>query len=338
MSHDSDLVGLFQEIAPTIGAKLTIEPSYRSSGMLEFRNGSVLFFRNNHLNINVTGNVRMVADKAFLSTFLAGLGFAVLPETTVSRHDIDRGVIAPARLEQVLQFAAKNGWRTVVKPNSLSQGRGVRVTLDREQLLGAVSDTLAIDRVCIVQQYCAMPEYRLVVLKGSVLQAYRRQPMTVTGDGSSTISELVKRKTAALSTDRGEDGDPGAWSTATRILASSGRLMSQAAAAGENIVVADIANLSAGGEAVDVINSLHPRWTALAIELTRKCGLLLCGIDIFIDDITDGDSNYRVIELNSAPGLDDYLLQGDAQRQRVLALYQDVLEAAATAIFAAATN
>lgn len=331
MSLDSDLVALFKEIAPAIGATLKIEPTYHRSGMLQFRNGSVLFFRNNHLNINVAGNARMAADKSFLSFFLAGMGFRVLPEVTISRYEIDRGVIDPMKLEQVLEFAAENGWRTIVKPNGLSQGRGVQATIDREQLLSAISETLARDRVCIVQQYCAMPEYRLVVLDGSLLQAYRRQPMTVIGDGASTIADLVKRKMATLSNDRGEQYTAGFLSTAARTLASGRRSMTDIAAPGEPVVVADIANLSAAGEAIDVAALLHPRWIALAVELTSRCGLRLCGVDIFIDDISQGDSDYRVIELNSAPGLDDYLLQGDAQKARVLALYRRVLETAATA-------
>jgi D-alanine-D-alanine ligase-like ATP-grasp enzyme len=338
MSYDSDLVTLFEEIAPAIGATLKTEPKYRRSGMLHFRNGSVLFFRNNHLNINVASNARMAADKSFLSFFLAGMGFRVLPEITVSLYDMHQGAVEPLKLERVFQFAAQNGWRTIVKPNALSQGRGVRVTVDRQQLLSAILDTLAIDRVCIVQQYCTMPEYRLVVLKGSVLQAYRRQPMTVTGDGSSTIADLVRRKMEALARDRREDSAPGLLSTATRILASSGRYTTDIASAGEEIVVADIANLSAGGEAMDVANSLHPGWIALAVDLAKRCGLLLCGVDVFINDISDGNSDYRVIELNSAPGLDDYALQGKPQRARVLALYQKVLETAAIAISAAAAS
>jgi D-alanine-D-alanine ligase-like ATP-grasp enzyme len=220
----------------------------------------------------------------------------------------------------------------------MSQGRGVRLTLERQQLLGAISDTLAIDRVCIVQQYCTMPEYMLVVLKGSVLQAYRRQPMTVTGDGSLTIEQLVRRKVEALSRTRREDSGPELFATATRILASRARHMTDVASAGEEIAVAETANLSAGGEAIDVMQSLHPRWIALAADLATRCGLLLCGIDIFIDDIGDSTSDYRVIELNSAPGLDDYLFQGEAQRMRVSALYRKVLETAATAMSAAAAS
>jgi glutathione synthase/RimK-type ligase-like ATP-grasp enzyme len=338
MSLDSDLVTLFEEIGPSIGATLKIEPVYQRSGMLEFNNGSVLFFRNNHLNVNVASNARMASDKSFLSYFLSGMGFRVLPEITVSRHDLKPRAIEPSKLEKILQFAARHGWRTIVKPNALSQGRGVRVTSDRQQLLGAISDTLAIDRVCIVQQYCTMPEYRLVVLKGELLQAYRRQPMTVEGDGSSTIEQLLRRKLEALSSGRSEDNAPELFSTATQVLRFKDRHMADVASIGEQVVVAETANLSAGGEASDVMQLLHPRWKDLAVDIAKRCSLLLCGIDIFIDGVSNGNSDYRVIEVNSAPGLDDYLLQGEGQKARVSQLYKKVLQTAACAMSAAAAS
>ena len=338
MSHDSNLVELFEEIAPAIGATLTVEPSYRRSGMLEFSNGSVLFFRSNHLNINAAGNARMARDKSFLSHFLAAMGFRTLPEITVSRHDLDQGVISPSKLGNVLQFAAENGWRTIVKPNAMTQGRGVRIATDRQPLLDAIFDTLTIDGVCIVQQYCPMPEYRLVVLNGKLIQAYERKPMTITGDGSSTVEKLLQQKSNAISTSRGENNAPELFSAAVRVLKSAGRQLHDVAGAGERIAVAATANLSAGGEATGAMQLLHPHWKALAVDLARRCGLLLCGIDIFIEDIGDDGCDYRVIEANSAPGLDDYLFHGEAQKARVLALYREVLETAASAMSGAAAN
>lgn len=334
MSYDSDLVAIFKELAPAMGAALTVEPSYQRSGMLEFRNGSVLFFRNNHVNINVAGNARMARDKSFLSRFLAGMGFCVLPEVTVSRYDLDRGVIAPPKLDDIFRFAALNGWRTIVKPNAGTQGRGVRFTADRQQLLEAVKTTLEMDGVCIVQQYCNMPEYRLVVLNGRVMQAYARKPMTITGDGSSTVKDLLRQKTDATSRDRNEDTSSELFSMAERVLKSAGRRIDDIAHLDEQIVVAEIANLSAGGVATCAMQSLHPRWQALAVDLARRCGLLLCGVDIFIHDGSDDRSDYRVIEVNSAPGLDDYLFHGEVQKARILAFYREVLEAAASSAVA----
>jgi glutathione synthase/RimK-type ligase-like ATP-grasp enzyme len=331
MSYDSDLISLFEEIAPAVGATCDVEPLHRRAGKLQFGNGSVLFFRKNHLNVNRAGNARMAADKSFLSTFLAGMGFRTLPEVTISRFDLKRGTIDPAKRSQVSQFAAQNNWLTVVKPNAMSQGRGVRMTGDQKQLFDSILETLAVDRVCIVQQYCPMPEYRLVVLRDCLLQAYRRQPMTVVGNGFSSIEELVRTKLKTLSESRHEDFSPDLFLNISRTVNCKGRRVTDVATLGERIVVADTANLSAGGEATDVAGSLNPKWADLAVELARKCGLLLAGVDIFIDDISDGNSDYRVIELNSAPGLDDYLFQGSVQKSRVLALYQRVLETVATA-------
>jgi D-alanine-D-alanine ligase-like ATP-grasp enzyme len=171
----------------------------------------------------------------------------------------------------------------------------------------------------------------LVVLRDCLLQAYRRQPMTVVGNGFSSIEELVRTKLKTLSESRHEDFSPDLFLNISRTVNCKGRRITDVATLGERIVVADTANLSAGGEATDVAGSLNPKWADLAVELARKCGLLLAGVDIFIDDISDGNSDYRVIELNSAPGLDDYLFQGSVQKSRVLALYQRVLETVATA-------
>jgi glutathione synthase/RimK-type ligase-like ATP-grasp enzyme len=338
MSLDSDLVALFTEIAPQVGARLTVEPTYRRGGILEFGNGAVLFFRANSVNVNVAGNVRMARDKSFLSSFLAGMGFRVLPEIAVARDEVRRGAIAAGKRAQVLAFAEQNGWRVIVKPNGLSQGRGVRLITDRELLIGTIADTLKLDRVCIVQQPCAMPEYRLVVLQGVLLQAYQRRPLRVRGDGTSTLAELASRARAALAHRRGEASPPQFLATTARMLAANGRALTDVPAAAEEIVVADIANLAAGGEAVDVMQVVHPRWVALAADLARRCGLMLCGVDLFVADIGDGGSDYRVIELNGAPGLDDFVLEGDAQRQRVAALYRTVLQTAAATLIVSRNN
>lgn len=337
MSFDSDLVALFETIAPQIGATLTVEPTYRRAGRLRFANGAVLFFRKNHLNINPASNARMTADKAYLSSFLHQMGFGVLAETTFAARDLRRSGTAAARMAETLAFAETVGWPVIVKPNSKSQGRSVQLVGDPTSLRQAVLGILQTDTVCIVQQYCAMPEYRLVVLNGSLIQAYRRTPLSVTGDGSTAVGALVSRRVAAIAGRRQEAGDA-ILDNARRVMAAKGIAEHQIIPAGVHVVVSDTANLSAGGEAVDVSGLLHPDWARLAVKLARQCGLLLCGVDMFIDDIGAPAGAYRVIELNSSPGLDDYLLEHDAQRKRVEDLYRSVLQVAAAAGSAVVTR
>jgi D-alanine-D-alanine ligase-like ATP-grasp enzyme len=47
------------------------------------------------------------------------------------------------------------------------------------------------------------------------------------------------------------------------------------------------------------------------VSATRDMGLRLCGVDIMTDDITrslvENNDNYTIIEMNGAPGLDNYI-------------------------------
>ena len=54
----------------------------------------------------------------------------------------------------------------------------------------------------------------------------------------------------------------------------------------------------------------------------------MCGIDIIADDLTDNDNkNYSIIEINSAPGLDNYLYNDKKkQEEYVDSLYEEVFD------------
>jgi D-alanine-D-alanine ligase-like ATP-grasp enzyme len=274
----------------------------------------------------------MARDKSYLSRFLASSGFSVLPETTIARRDVKNGAINPSKWEDIAGFADRQGWHTVVKPNGMSGGRGVRITKNRAQLLEAISCTLEMDSVCIIQQFCEMPEYRVVVLKGKVIQAYRRKPMTIIGDGHSTYESILTGRIQKIATDRNEGGLGELLSASRQKLEADGYELNDIAPPNERIVLSETSNLSTGGEADDVMPVLHPRWRDLSADIAGSCGLVLCGIDIFIDDIERNTGDYRLIEVNSAPGLDDYALRGEAQKDRVKALYREVLEVAATSV------
>ena len=54
--------------------------------------------------------------------------------------------------------------------------------------------------------------------------------------------------------------------------------------------------------------------------------LTLCGIDLIANDITQANSGeYIIIEINSAPGLDNYAYKGIKQEIYVENLYQEIL-------------
>ncbi len=97
---------------------------------------------------------------------------------------------------------------------------------------------------------------------------------------------------------------------------------------GLRVALLDNANLSSGGDGVDVTDNMHDTFRQLAIRLTRDMGLRFCGVDIMVNgSIANPCKDYRVLEINAAPGLDHYAEIGDRQKRVVDSLYLKVLQA-----------
>jgi len=95
----------------------------------------------------------------------------------------------------------------------------------------------------------------------------------------------------------------------------------------QQVFLLDNANLSTGGDSVDVSDKVHPLFKEIAIRLTHDMGLRLCGVDFMIEgDITKQPKKYWILEINSAPGLDHYAKIGEAQEKIVENLYLEVLK------------
>jgi len=90
----------------------------------------------------------------------------------------------------------------------------------------------------------------------------------------------------------------------------------------------DAANLSTGGEARDVTELMSPFFCNLAIRITTEMGLRYCGVDLIIDgDISETSCKYVVLEVNAAPGIDNYANVGRSQRKVVETMYLQMLRA-----------
>ena len=97
---------------------------------------------------------------------------------------------------------------------------------------------------------------------------------------------------------------------------------------GKRVFLLDNANLSTGGDAVDVTASVSSAFQKLAVRLTRDMNLRLCGVDLMVDGHIEEvpvSGKYWILEINAAPGLDHYAKIGEAQEKIVEELYLTVL-------------
>jgi len=66
----------------------------------------------------------------------------------------------------------------------------------------------------------------------------------------------------------------------------------------------------------------------MAISLTKDMGLRFCGVDVMVlGDIKEAPKKYCILEINSAPGLDHYVLTGKKQEKIVEDMYLQILKA-----------
>jgi D-alanine-D-alanine ligase-like ATP-grasp enzyme len=171
-------------------------------------------------------------------------------------------------------------------------------------------------------------DFRVVVLDDEVVSAYERLPLTVVGDGRSTVSELLARKQEGF-VDSGRDtvietDDP----RITRTLERKNMTLQAVVSAGVALPLLANANLSAGGDSIDCTDAIHPEFAEIAIEATKAMSLRICGVDIISkQSIAQEPDDYSIIELNSIPGFDNYAAAGAEQLDRVRAIYTKIVQA-----------
>lgn len=323
------LGSMLKKIAPKIGATVFIEPEWGVVGQITFKSGRNSYFRYNTLDLNPMGSSEIARDKDYCNFFMKTIGYPIVPNSKTFFSDKwGRAIGSPDRnIDMAYKHAVNIGFPVIVKPNSGSQGNGVSLVHNKNDFYNAVKSVFKHDRIVLVQQQVIGKDYRLVILDKKLISAYERIPLNVIGDGKSTIEQLLKAKQEQFITSNRD----------TRIKTDDPRILIKlkhqgldflsVLNKGQRIYLLDNANLSTGGDSVDITKKVHPMFKKLAVKLTRDMGLRLCGVDLMIQgDISNKSDKYWVIEINSAPGLDHYSKIGKAQEDIVENLYLEVLK------------
>jgi D-alanine-D-alanine ligase-like ATP-grasp enzyme len=325
----SPLLGrLLKKIAPKIGAKVTLEPEWNIVGQIAFKNGRKRYFRYSSLDLNPLGASEISKDKDYSTFFMKRMGYSTIPGQTFFSKRWAKAIGSRRNLDAAWRYALRLGLPVIVKPNSGSQGVGVAKVHNKREFYRAMRYIFDHDRVALVQPALEGNDYRVVVLDGKIISAYQRIPLNIVGDGKSTIGQLLRRKQAQFVASSRDTqlklADPRLGQKLRRQKLS----MRSVPKKGQRIFLLDNANLSSGGDAVDVTKTIHPGFKKLAIGLTRDMGLRLCGVDLLIaGTIADPPKKFWILETNAGPGLDHYVLTGKRQQKIVENMYLKVLKA-----------
>jgi D-alanine-D-alanine ligase-like ATP-grasp enzyme len=317
---------LLKKLGREIGATVHIEPQWGVVGQIVFKNGRKSYFRYNTLDLNPVGASDVAKDKDYAAFFLKRMKYPV-PQGEAFHSPLWAAAIGSRKSYAAARtYAKKIGYPLIVKPNSGSQGFGVSMVYNERELKAALSHVFNSDKIALVQKPIPGSDFRIVVLDDDVISAYQRIPLSVIGDGKSTIGQLLKKKQKQFDTTNRDTNIKTNDPRISQKLKKQRLSLQSVPALGAQIFLLDNANLSTGGDAVDVTETLHPRFKVLAANITRDMGLRLCGVDMIIDgDITKPPKKYVVLEINAGPGLDHYVKTGPTQQKLVEAMYRKVL-------------
>lgn len=192
----------------------------------------------------------------------------------------------PGNKAAVSRFlASSNTKRFVIKPEQGSLGHGVHVGL-------AVEDTLSISgkqqAAFIIEEFISGSEYRGFVVGDRCVAAYERPALQILGDGVSSIEALIdaKNRQRALN-PRTRSSLIDKLKVATTLSSTTGRSLNDIPYAFEPVTLSFVRNISAGGDARDVTDTLPGIVGNAAVMACNALGLPNGGVDIVHDETAD---------------------------------------------------
>ncbi|WP_291694879.1 ATP-grasp domain-containing protein, partial [Bradyrhizobium sp.] len=290
---------LLSRIADRANVCIELEPEFGYAGRIVFADGTSHPFKAGNLNINRGGAMAIADDKSYTSFFLRQAGLRTPRELTFFSEKL-RANLDPAKARtarEACHFAERIGYPVIVKPNIGSFGNFVSKAYGPDEVMDAAALIFAKNEVALVQEFLAGNDHRIVVLGDEIVAAYQRVSLRIIGDGRSTVQELLLRKKASLPGLRrpNSDFDP-ADSRIDRVLARARLARDTVLSQGAVQPLLDNANLSTGGDVIDITDKLDPGLAATAVKATKALGLTLCGVDVICADATRPSDDHVILE------------------------------------------
>ena len=258
---------------------------------------------------------KICRNKTSTKTFLRRAGISVTKGFTILKDDSDEDIVSAwEALQKPIVF----------KPTHGSHGdaivTGISSLEECKNLISKYFEKPAYVGGILLEEMFVGNECRIIATRDKVVAAMERVPAYVTGNGKSSIRDLIDQENALPARNIAPDIYPhiAIDDDLNRNIKHVGMNLDSIPKNDERVVLRTVSNVMAGGIAIDRTDDLHPSVIELALQTVRAIpGLSWAGIDFMSTDLfsQQTDSSYCIIEVGTMPEFDmhDVPMQGKSR-------------------------
>lgn len=282
--------------------------------------GATHTFRQTRLSNAVQDAIaRACGDKHATNQVLAAAGVPV-PRGRQFLAPFDRG--------EIVAYAEQLGFPVCLKPNAWAKGRGVFPKVLEVETFRRLLDHLIDDLACpdiLVEDHIRGNNVRVIVVGDEAVAVTRMLAAHVFGDGTSTLRELAQKRNLARKISPYLGGVPILLDEGVeQYLADQGLSLDSVPPNGEPVVLTATANISKGGDPVDITDQVSPTLKQIAVDAIRAIPNLSHGaVDLIVDEPLGAAPVAVVNEINPSAGLGPQLYPAQGQRRDVISALVD---------------
>ena len=267
-----------------------------------------------HLSLNMAGN------KPLVHRMLTEHRYPVQDFVEYSIDDLSRA----------WKFMQARNKPCVVKPAAATgAGNGITTKIHTYRELRKASLWAAtFNTRLLIEEEIPGDSFRLLYLDGEYIDAVKRNPPQVQGDGKLAIKQLIQQENQARL-----KGDPVLALHPLVIdyecklnLADQGHSLNYVPGNGERVSVKTVVNQNRISENESVRDIVHPSIIKAGSEIARLFNLKLVGVDLITTDVTQPLEAVKGVinEINTNPGLHHHYLIND--KSKIAPVAQSILE------------
>jgi cyanophycin synthetase len=249
---------------------------------------------------------------------------------------LDAGIPVPETIQtdtiaEILDFHKKIQKPIVIKPSEGYLGKKLAVNLKTEdEIIKAFNIAREFEELVLAQPHINGKSYRLLIIDYKFVAATELTPAYITGDGGSTIKQLIGLLNAEPERQYGDKGKLTKIEIdddTEKIITDKGYSLDSILNNGEQLYLKISGNMKLGGFATDVTTLVHPFNIFLAERAAQVIGLNVAGIDIIAPELNTpiNENGGVVIEVNAAPDFRMHLNPTYGEKRNVAKNLVDML-------------